>query len=266
MTTPAPTTPLHAAFRGPARGPGGRLVLAHGFTQSGRVWGTLPDLLVDGRQLVLVDLPGHGASDAIRVDVAEGALLVGDVGGQADYLGYSMGARYCLQLALRRPDLIRRLVLISGTAGIDGVDARAERRRVDEQLADRLDPADGSPAVDTVATFVDRWVANPLFGAVPDDVNGLDERKRNTASGLASSLRLAGTGTQLPVWDRLGELDIPVLVVTGCRDAKFTGLGHRLVDAIGPGARIEVVDGADHAPHLQQPGRVAAAVRHFLAD
>jgi len=54
-----------------------------------------------------------------------------------------------------------------------------------------------------------------MFGDVPAEANGIDERKRNTAAGLASSLRLAGTGTQTPLWDRLGELRMPVLVVTG---------------------------------------------------
>jgi len=76
---------------------------------------------------------------------------------------------------------------------------------------------------------------------------------------------MAGTGTQEPLWDRLGELDLPVLVVTGGRDTKFTDLGRRLVTTIGPGARLVVVDHADHAPHLQEPDAVATAVRAFLA-
>ena len=124
----------------------------------------------------------------------------------------------------------------------------------------------GGPPADTVAAFVDRWVAKPMFGDVPAPANGLDERKHNTAAGLASSLRLAGTGTQEPLWDRLGELTMPVLVVAGAHDAKFTELGRRLVAAIGANA----VDGrsiedADHAPHLQRPDQVAAAVREFLS-
>jgi len=257
MSTPA----LHAT----TRGAGPRLVLAHGFTQSGRVWGGLADDLAAGHQLVLVDLPGHGGSAAVRADLVEGAALLGATGGEADYLGYSMGARFCLHLTLARPDLVRRLVLVSGTAGIEDDLERDLRRASDTELAERLDPADGGPAEDTVAAFVDRWVANPMFGDVPSGANGLEERRANSAAGLASSLRLAGTGTQAPLWDRLGDLALPVLVVTGARDARFTTLGRRLVEAVGPTARhVEIAD-ADHAPHLQRPHEVAAAVRAFLA-
>jgi 2-succinyl-6-hydroxy-2,4-cyclohexadiene-1-carboxylate synthase len=244
-----PTTALHASTMGHRHGAGHRLVLAHGFTQTGRLWGGLAeDLAVD-----------------VRADLWHGAALLGAAGGPGDYLGYSMGARFCLHLALARPDLVRRLVLVSGTAGIDDADERRARRSSDEALARRLDPGDGTPPEDSVATFVDRWVSNPLFGHVPDAATGIDERRRNTSTGLASSLRLAGTGTQEPLWDRLGGLDRPVLVVTGGRDTKFTELGRRLVTTIGPDARLVVVDDADHAPHLQRPDTVAAAVRAFLA-
>ncbi|MGD0881747.1 MAG: alpha/beta fold hydrolase [Acidimicrobiales bacterium] len=246
------------------RGEGPPLVLAHGFTQTGRVWGGLDDDLARDHRLTSVDLPGHGGSSAVAADLPGGAALLGEAGGEADYLGYSMGARFCLHLALSRPDLVRRLVLVSGTAGIDDPGERAERRRADAALADRLDPGDGGRPADTVEEFVIRWVANPLFGTVPGPANGLAERMRNTASGLATSLRLAGAGTQEPLWDRLGRLDMPVLVVTGSRDEKFTALGLRLVQSIGPGAAHVVVADADHAPHLQHPGAVAAAVRSFL--
>jgi 2-succinyl-6-hydroxy-2,4-cyclohexadiene-1-carboxylate synthase len=191
--------------------------------------------------------------------------LMGDAGGSASYLGYSMGARFCLHLALIRPELVERLVLVSGTAGIDDAADRSERRRADAALAERLEPLGGGPPADTVAEFVDRWITNPMFGAVPAGANGLHERKRNTAAGLASSLRLAGTGAQAPLWDRLGELAMPVLVVTGARDTKFTALGQRIVESIGPNARHVRIDGTDHAPHLQRPLGTAALVKAFLS-
>ena len=240
-------------------------MLAHGLTQSGRMWGGLADELSVDYQLTLVDLPGHGGSSAVRADLVDGAALLGDAGGPASYLGYSMGARFCLHLALARPELVHLLVLVSGTAGIDGGTQRAERRRADDALAERLEPLSGGPAKDSVAGFIDRWVANPMFGDVPAAANHLDERKRNTPAGLASSLRLAGTGTQAPLWDRLGQLAMPVLVVTGARDAKFTAIGRRMVECIGSNARHVEIGDADHAPHLQQPHRVATLVHEFLS-
>jgi 2-succinyl-6-hydroxy-2,4-cyclohexadiene-1-carboxylate synthase len=251
---------LHAV----RRGDGPLLVLAHGFTQTHRVWGGLDtDLAVD-RTVVAVDLPGHGGSTDVAADLVTGAILLGATGGPADYLGYSMGARFCLHLALARPDLVHRLVLVSGTAGIDDPVERSARRRSDEALAERLDPLGGGPPQDTVAEFVARWVANPMFGGVPASATAVGERSTNSAAGLASSLRLAGTGTQEPLWDRLAELTVPVLAVTGARDSKFTELGRRLVASIGGPVSHVMIDHADHAPHLQHPEAVAAAVRSFL--
>jgi len=251
---------LHAT----RRGAGPSLVLAHGFTQTHRVWGGLDADLAGDHTVVAVDLPGHGRSAAVAADLEAGAALLGAAGGAGDYLGYSMGARFCLHLALARPDLVHRLVLVSATAGIDDAAGRSDRRRADEALAARLDPGDGGAPEDTVAEFVGRWVANPLFGDVPARAADVAERCTNTAAGLASSLRLAGTGTQEPLWGRLAGLTLPVLVVTGGRDAKFTDLGRRLVAAVGGPATHVVIDGADHAPHLQRPHEVASAVRAFL--
>jgi 2-succinyl-6-hydroxy-2,4-cyclohexadiene-1-carboxylate synthase len=241
--------------------------MAHGFTQTGRAWGSIDRNLATDHQLVLVDLPGHGRSSELAASLEDGAFLLTEVGGRGAYLGYSMGARFCLHAALACPDLVEQVVLISGTAGIDDDREREQRRRSDEQLADQLDPRPASDvAPETVETFVQRWLENPMFNGISPEATALPERLRNTGRGLASSLRLAGTGTQRPLWDLLGQLTMPVLIVTGQLDQKFTSLGERMVDAIGPSSSQAVIPDAGHAPHLQRPDRVAAVVRRFLED
>ena len=75
---------------------------------------------------------------------------------------------------------------------------------------------------------------------LPLDAADLDDRRRNTVAGLASSLRLAGTGTQEPLWDRLGMLTMPVLVLAGERDERSRPRpSHR--DTIGSNATFAVV-------------------------
>jgi 2-succinyl-6-hydroxy-2,4-cyclohexadiene-1-carboxylate synthase len=264
---PRPSGPLHAE----TRGGGPRLVLAHGFTQTSRVWGSLDVDLARDYQVVAVDMPGHGRSADVSADLVGGARLLAEVGGEAIYVGYSMGARFCLQLALAQPALVHGLVLISGTAGIEDPGQRRARRQADEELAERLDPtgsSDSPPsppsAAMAVEAFLREWLAGPLFAGITPEAGGLTERLRNTGSGLASSLRLAGTGTQQPSWGRLGELPMPVLVITGGLDEKFTALGERLAAAIGPNANHAVVAGAGHAPHLQRPDEVAGLVRSHM--
>jgi 2-succinyl-6-hydroxy-2,4-cyclohexadiene-1-carboxylate synthase len=250
--------PLHASYQGHGR----RVVLAHGFTQDHRIWGGLDVELARNRQIVAIDLPGHGLSATVGATVTDGAALLGGIGGVADYVGYSMGARHVLQLAIDRPALVRRLVLVSGTAGIEGIGERMARRRADRALADQLDPADGS-AVD-LDEFLMSWVSQPLFGLVPEETQRLDLRRQASPEGLATSLRLAGTGSQVPLWDRLATVSVPVLLIAGSRDGKYVALAERMSAAIGPNAQLQVIDDADHAPHLQHPMVVAGIVRRFL--
>lgn len=261
---PGPAALLHAA----TRGSGPRLVLAHGFTQTGEIWGPIADDLAADHEVVAVDLPGHGGSAGVRADFTTGARLLTDVGGRGAYLGYSMGARFCLQAALSVPDRVRSLVLVSGTAGIEDGHLRAERMATDEALAAELDPPSATgPAGDEqqrVDAFLRRWLARPLFAGIPDGSTGLAQRRANSAAGLASSLRLAGTGRQPPLWDQLHSLAMPVLVITGERDAKFTALGGRMVRAIGSNATHAVVPGVGHTAHLEAPGPVTALVRDHL--
>ena len=121
---PAEPTATHLAAATRGRGP--RLVLVHGFTQTGRSWAAAADHLAAGHEVVAVDAPGHGDSATIEADLPAGADLLGATGGRATYVGYSMGGRLCLHLAVARPDLVERLVLVER----DGGDRRPRRAAV----------------------------------------------------------------------------------------------------------------------------------------
>jgi 2-succinyl-6-hydroxy-2,4-cyclohexadiene-1-carboxylate synthase len=234
-------------------------VLVHGFTQTGRCWGPIAADLATDHELRLVDAPGHGESSEVACDLATGGRLIADAGGAATYLGYSMGGRFVLHTALERPELVRGLVLVGATAGIEDPVERSARVADDETRAQRI--------LDIgVEAFVDEWLRLPIFAGLSPALACREERLANTATGLASSLRLAGTGTQSPTWDRLGDLDMPVLVIAGDDDAKFSILGERLVDAIGPNARFATVSGAGHTAHLEQPDRFLTLLRAWLAE
>jgi 2-succinyl-6-hydroxy-2,4-cyclohexadiene-1-carboxylate synthase len=242
----------------PAGVPGGRVVLVHGFTQTLRSWGPVATRLAARRQVVRVDLPGHGGSRGVRVGFAEATRLVGEAGGVGVYVGYSLGGRLCLRLALDRPDLVNGLVLIGASPGIADPAERAGRRADDEALAGRIER-------EGVAAFLERWLAGPLFATLPAETAGLDERLANTPEGLASALRRLGTGVQEPLWDRLATVAPPTLLVAGALDAKFGAIAREMAAAIGPAARVVLVPGAGHAVHLERPAELAGLVEEFLA-
>ena len=240
-------------------GSGPDLVLVHGFTQTGRCWRPVVDGLAIDHRVTLVDAPGHGRSSALVADLWEGARLIGEAGGRAAYLGYSMGGRHLLHLALAQPELVDRLVIVGATAGIDDADERAARADADRATAERIRSLG-------VADFVRSWVAQPMFDGIPPDRQFVAERMENTVEGLCGSILRAGTGAQEPIWDRLGRLAMPVLVVAGEHDAKFTRLGKRLVEAIGENATMATVPEAGHAAHLEAPDAFLAAIRPWLTE
>lgn len=249
--------PLFAEVDGPVDGP--RIVLAHGFTQTRDCWGALPSRLVEsGWAVVRVDLPGHGRSGRAEADLGEAADRLGVTGGRATYLGYSFGARVALHLALARPDLVERLVLVSATGGIDDPHERAARRTRDEALADRIERVG-------VDAFLEEWLRQPLFAGLNADTDCHQARRENAAAGLAASLRRCGTGTQEPLWARLGELTMPVLVVAGQLDTKFAASARRLAAGVGPGASLALVPDAGHTPHLEAPGPFCEVLSTWLA-
>src|SRR5215218_4046229 len=232
-------SPLHRVVTG---GGPGRVVLAHGFTQTMGSWEGVGKRLGERWEVLGVDLPGHGGSGAVRAGLGEAAGLVGEAGGSAAYVGYSLGGRLCLRLALDRPDLVPALVLIGASPGIADPGGRAERRAAD------------------------RGLAGPLFATLPEAAAGRAERLANTADGLAWALRALGAGAQEPLWDRLADLGPPTLLLAGELDAKFTAIARQMAAAIGPTAQVTLVPGAGHAAHLERPAEVAARIEAFLAS
>jgi 2-succinyl-6-hydroxy-2,4-cyclohexadiene-1-carboxylate synthase len=212
-------------------------VLVHGFTQTERSWNPIRGALADAVALRVPD-------DLTFVDTAR---ALGDKGGRGTYVGYSMGGRLCLQLALDRPDLVERLVLVSASPGIADDAERAARRSSDETLAQDIER-------DGVNAFLDRWLAQPMFASLPADAAGLEERRAaNTAARLTHQLRALGHGVQPSNWTRLADLAMPVMIAAGALDEKYTDLAHRMHECIGASAVVYIVDGAGHALHLERP-------------
>lgn len=234
-----------------------RLVLLHGFTQSGNSWRALRGLLPDF-DTVAPDLPGHGTAINGRRNLWETASDVSNSAGAGIYVGYSFGARVALHCALLQPCTPTGLVLISGTAGIDDADERAARRAADELLADRICEIG-------VESFLDEWLAQPLFAGLDEAQADRVSRASNTAEGLSDSLRFCGTGTQEPLWDRLSTIEIPVLVVAGEHDAKFRLLAERLAEGL-PDSTLAVVDGCGHSVPFEAPSATADLIRRWVSD
>jgi 2-succinyl-6-hydroxy-2,4-cyclohexadiene-1-carboxylate synthase len=219
-------------------------VFVHGFTQTPASWEPVTSrVTAEARVPRLPQAPDFVAT-ARELDL-----------GPAEYVGYSMGGRLCLQLALDRPEVVERLVLVSASPGIADDDDRAARRAADEHLAQSIER-------DGVDAFLERWVAQPLFATLSRDRAGIADRGAgNTVESLTHQLRVLGQGAQPSNWDRLAGLAAPTLLIVGELDPKYVDIAHRMAAAI-PDAHVEVIADAGHACHLERPDAVA----HLLAS
>ena len=233
------------------------VVLLHGFGGTHRAWDGVAELLDPERYRPLaLDLPGHGeAADAPRpISFASCAEHVLANSPERFVLcGYSMGGRVALRVALAAPERVEQLVLISSTAGIEDAAERARRREADRALAEDLERG-------PYEEFVERWRTQPLFAEESPEVRARarEDQLRNRPDALAAVLRGVGTGEMQPLWDRLPELAMPVIVLVGVRDAKFQALGRRMMGLLSDGELLVVPGG--HGLPLENPSAVAQAL------
>ncbi len=261
-------THTHTTYHYHIAGHGPPLVLLHGFTGSLESWTPLLPRLSRAHRVLTVDLPGHGRTRAPDSPAAHtmdatakglAALFDHALGEPAHLLGYSMGGRLALYLAIHYPAQVRTLLLESASPGLADAEERAARRQRDEALAERIQ-AEGVPA------FVDFWEGIPLFASqarLPEDVRARlrAERLGNRAVGLANSLRGMGTGAQPALWSRLGEVIAPTLLLVGEEDLKFRAIALDMARLL-PRSQIMVFPGVGHTVHLERP---RAFADHILA-
>ncbi len=263
MTAAAPPLPRVRGGDGPA------VLFLHGFMGSAASWAPHARRLQHHYTTLAVDLPGHGGAvlndeAAYTMPACVDALVAtldAEHVEQACVVGYSMGGRVALHLALAAPDRVSALVLESASPGLPDAAEREARRRADARRAAQLERGG-------VEAFVDEWERLSLFASqltLPDDVRAGLRRSRlaNDAGGLARSLRGMGAGAMEPVVDRLSEIAVPALFIVGALDARYVEIGERAADAIR-GARVEIVEGAGHTVHLEAPAAFDGLLEEFV--
>jgi len=232
------------------------VVCLHGFTHTGASWEPVVRSLARRYRVLAPDIRGHGTAAGRRpVDLR---AVIDDLAALAPdsfaLCGYSMGGRLALHTALALGQRVNRLVLIGASPGLADPAARAARQRTDAQLADCLERS-------TIEAFAVRWAQNPVLAGLPEPVAAAvhADRLRNSPLGLAAALRGLGAAALPSLWHRLGDLAIPVRLTVGQRDDKFLRVAQQMAPRLRQ-AQIDVVPGAGHAAHLEQPGMVAAII------
>lgn len=232
------------------------LLALHGFTHTGASWEPVLAALPQRYRALAPDIRGHGSASERRPVDLETVLddLAALSPERFTLAGYSMGGRIALHLALAVPERVERLVLVGASPGLADADARRARVAADRALADELATMD-------IEAFAARWAQTPVLADAPAGVRARAhaDRLRSTPAGLAAALRGLGTGALPSLWERLGELTLPVVLAVGERDDKFRAVAEEMAAAL-PDVHIAVVAGAGHAAHLEAPEQVAALI------
>jgi pimeloyl-ACP methyl ester carboxylesterase len=246
------------------------VVLLHGGAQNAHTWDTMA-LALD-RPLVAVDLPGHGHSDAGRT----GSLAVGE---NADdvatairalapeartIVGMSLGGLTALALAAQAPDVVRSLVLVDVTPGVD------------ERKASAITAFINGP--ESFASFDEILARTVQFNPTRSEaslrrgiLHNAEQRPDGSWVWRYARFRLAEPGPTSPpfdfqeLWDAVSGLDAPVMLVRGmAAGSVVTGDDEAELRRRRPDARIEHVEGAGHSVQGDQPVELARLIADFI--
>lgn len=233
-------------------------LLLHGFTGSPASFDRLS--LPRHERVLRPALVGHGSNTSVasgfREEVQKLAAYVrAEEAADLHVIGYSLGARLALGLALDAPELVRRLTLIGGSAGIEDPEQRHARTVADDSMAAIL-RCQGIPA------FLERWLAQPALieqHALPAPLRAdkFVERNSHDPDTLAIALAALSKGRMPSYWPRLGELSVPTTLIVGEHDTKFVTEAHAMAERI-PDANVMVIDDAGHDVVLEKPAELSA--------
>ena len=244
----------------------------HGFTGCGDDFLGFSDKCTLISDWYCPNLPGHrdgikSSTNIIKCDPASTLLFLQNYIKNISpspklLLGYSMGARAALHLALDSPNDWRALILISPSAGIKEEHDRKIRREEDHKLANRIE-------IEGTSGFIKHWKEIPLIKSQKniraDWLKCMNEgRKQHSSLGLATSLREFGQGNCPYLLDKLNTLKMPVLILTGMNDTKYCKIASQICERLTHAEHVNI-NNSGHMPHLERPDESSKIIDQFVS-
>ncbi|TFH01568.1 MAG: 2-succinyl-6-hydroxy-2,4-cyclohexadiene-1-carboxylate synthase [Calditrichales bacterium] len=246
------------------------LVFLHGFLGSGLDWIEPIRALADDFFCLAPDLPGHGktrikgsvSNYTMEIFASEFVQFIKQTGlGVPNLLGYSMGGRIALYIAVHYPQYLDKLILESSSPGLRSPRDRQMRLAHDENLARKLETIN-------INEFLADWYVQPIFSSLKENKGFqamLERRIEVDRAEAARTLRMMSTGRQEPLWDELKAIKTPILLLAGDLDSKFSAIMKEMSE-ISQTAVLSVIKNAGHNIHVEQPSLFVSNVSKFLKD
>jgi len=265
-----------------SHGAGTAMLLTNGLTTNTAFWKYLEPRWASSHRVIAWDLPGHGESGPARsaagariAEQPEHIVAVMDAHDVASAIqvGWSTGCQVALEMALRHPERCTALVLLLGSAGrVLSTTRLPLPGAVIEQLV-RHTPR---PLFAAATRLLARAAHAPSGQVLPRRAGligrGTSERDAALITAHLEHLHAPTVQTMIAsaqehsAWERLGELDVPLLIVAGGRDpfAPARTVGRKMVERC-PGAELVELPRATHTALFDHADEIGAAVEGFLA-
>ena len=235
-------------------------LLVHGFLGSSRDWQEIVRMSAGAREILALDLPGHGESSApVGATSFEGVIEVLGRGlqerlmGPVHGVGYSLGGRIVVGLSQRYPDLFSSLTLISTFPGYEDEHERAARLASDVDWAQRFKK-------NSLPEVLRDWYRQPIFASeewTADLWSSIVSRCVDVRQESVAEMLLATSSAKMPsYWKHLEKTHHPLQLIVGERDKKYVGIA-REVARRNPGSEVAVVAEAGHSVLLEKPFELA---------
>ncbi len=237
------------------------LVIAHGLYGSGRNWGVIARRLADQRDVVAVDMRNHGESPRFPTQsypdmAADLAEVIDSLGAPVDLMGHSMGGKAAMQLALTRPDLIRRLIVADIAPVAYQHDQTANARAMAALDLSRITTRAEADAA--LAKHIDDPALRAFFLQSLDMRTQPPRWRLNLAVLEAEMPKITGwPGTP-------GQFDHPTLFLTGAVSHYVRPDSRETIRTHFPKARFAKIADAGHWLHAEKPREFEETVRVFL--
>jgi len=248
------------------------IFLLHGFTGSLNDFKNIAGQINQEYTIAGIDIIGHGESDSpenpLLYSATETAAQFKKViseytSGKVVLAGYSMGGRAAISFAAEYPSLLNGLILESCSPGIDNQSERELRIKQDAKVIDIL-------ASKPIEDFTDFWMNLDIFSTqkkLPDEIQKTirDAKLKNNKTGLINSLKGFGTGVMPSFQSKLKNIKIPVLIISGELDKKYSYICEEMAKKVPLGEHVDIKS-AGHNTHLEQPKQFITAVNKFLSE
>jgi len=242
---------------GPSEAPS--LLLVHSLGLDAEMWAPQVEMLSDDHHVVVMDLRGHGRSDAppgpyTMGRLARDVLAVADAAGfdRFDLCGLSIGGQVAQWLAIERPHRLRSLVLANTAARIG----------TDESWAARIAAVEAGGMGSIASGVIERWFSAGFETREPRRYADAHERLLTT-----SPVGYVGCCEALAASDlreRVSRIGVPTLIIAGGEDLPTPPADARALHEAIAGSELEIIEGAAHISNLDAAAAFTSRLRTFL--